>query len=84
VQEFLLLRPIASSNEEGSDLNVGHLAAGGKIRLMPDEYPPSIRVLSEQPPVPASAAINLSSPNGHATLFQPPINAVVNLKSPFG
>ena len=39
-QEFLLLRPIASSNEEGSDLNVSHLAAGGKIRLMPDECLP--------------------------------------------
>ena len=68
-QEFLLLRPIASSNEEGSDLNVGHLAAEGKIRPMPDEYPPGIRVVSEQPPVPVGASVNLSSPNGDATLF---------------
>ncbi len=36
---------------------------------MPDEYPPSIGVVSEQPPVPVSAAVNLSSPNGHATLL---------------
>jgi hypothetical protein len=34
---------------------------------MPDEYPTSIRVVSEQPPVPVSPAVNLSSPNGHAT-----------------
>src|SRR2546423_9164704 len=58
-QEFLLLWPIASCNEERSDVNVSHLAAGGKIRLMPDDYPPSIRVVSEQPPVPVSAAVNL-------------------------
>ena len=65
-QEFLLLWSIAGCNEERSDVNVSHLAAGGKIRLMPDDYPPSIRVVSEQPPVPVSAAVNLSSPNGHA------------------
>ena len=53
-QEFLLLWPIASCNEEGSELNVGHLAARGEIRLMPDEYPPR-RVMREQPPVPVSA-----------------------------
>src|SRR6266487_699054 len=41
-QEFLLLWPVARCNEEGSDLNVGDLAARRKIRLMPDEYPPSI------------------------------------------
>src|SRR6266513_898218 len=68
-QEFLLLWPVARCNEEGSDLNVGDLAARRKIRLMPDEYPPSIGVVSEQPPVPVSAAVNLSSPNGHATLL---------------
>src|SRR5438094_7527312 len=44
-QEFLLLWPVARCNEEGSDLNVGDLAARRKIRLMPDEYPPSIGVV---------------------------------------
>ena len=29
VQEFLLLWSVASCNQEGSDLNVGHLAARG-------------------------------------------------------
>ena len=63
-QEFLLLWPIASCNEEGSELNVGHLAARRKIRLMPDEYPTSTGLVSEQPPVPVSAEVNLSGPNG--------------------
>jgi hypothetical protein len=66
-QELLLLW---LCNEEGSDLNVGHLAAGGQIRLMPDEYPISITVVGEQPSVPVSAAVNLLSSNGHATLLQ--------------
>ena len=66
--EFLLLRPIASCNEEGSELNVGHLAAGRKIRLMPDEYPTGTGVVSEQPPVPISAEVNFSRPNGHARM----------------
>jgi hypothetical protein len=51
-QEFLLFWPSASCNEEGSELNVGHLADRGNIRLMPHEYPTSTRVMSEQPPVP--------------------------------
>ena len=67
-QEFLLLWPIASCNEEGSKLNIGHLAARRKIRLMPEEYPTSTEVVSEQPPVPVSAEVNLSSPNGHARM----------------
>jgi hypothetical protein len=67
-EEFLLLWPIASCNEEGSELNVGHLAARRKIRLMPDEYPTSTGVVSEQPPVPIGAEVNLSSPNGHARM----------------
>src|SRR5205823_13454638 len=66
-QEFLLLWPIAGCNEKGSELNVGHLAARGKIGLMPDEYPRTIRITGEQPPVPVSAAINFSGPNGHAS-----------------
>ena len=65
----MLLWSIASCNEEGSELNVGHLAARGEIGLMPDEYPPR-RVVREQPPVPVSAAVNLSSPNGHASLLR--------------
>jgi hypothetical protein len=69
-QEFLLLWPIAGCDEEGSELNVGHLAARRKIRLMPDEYPTSTGVVSEQPPVPISTAVNLSSPNGHATILR--------------
>ena len=32
--------------------NIGHFAPRGKIRLMPDEYPTSTRVVSEQPPSP--------------------------------
>jgi hypothetical protein len=65
-QEFLLLRSVASRNEKGSDLNVDDLASGGKIGLMPDEHPTSIRIAREQPPVPVGAAVNLSGPNGHA------------------
>jgi hypothetical protein len=35
-QEFLLLWPIASCNKEGSDLNVGHVAArGGLTNTLP-------------------------------------------------
>ena len=86
----MLLWPVASCNEEGSDLNIGHLAPRRKIRLMPDEYLPIIRVMSEQPPVPVSAAVNLSSPNGHATLLPrshcktQTVNARSDRKNPFG
>jgi hypothetical protein len=66
VQQFLLLWPVASRNEKGSDLNIGHLATRGKIRLMPDEHPTCVRIEGEQPPIAVGAVVNLSSPNGHA------------------
>jgi hypothetical protein len=65
-QEFLLLWSVPSRDEKGSDLNVGNLATGGKIWLMPDEHPTRFRIAGEQPPIPVGTAVNLSHPNGHA------------------
>jgi hypothetical protein len=64
-QEFLLLWSVASRDQKGSDLNVGDLATGGKIALVPVEHSTGI-IVGEQPPITVGTVVNLSGPNGHA------------------
>jgi hypothetical protein len=61
----LLLWRASGGDQKGSDVNVGDLAARGKIGLMPDEHATGIRIASEQPAIPVGTVINLSGPNSH-------------------
>ena len=72
----MLLWPAASTNKKGSKLDIGNLATRGKIRLMPDEHPVGITIDGEQPSITVGAVVNLSSSNGHTTLFPPSIATV--------
>ena len=65
----MLLGSVASPNEKGSDLNVGHLPARRKIGFVPHEHPAAIGIDGEQPPIAVGADVNGSGPNGHAEFY---------------
>jgi hypothetical protein len=64
--QLLLLRPVPGRDQKRPDVNVGDLAPGRKIGLMPDEHTTGIRIAGKQPPISVGgAAVNFSGSDSH-------------------
>jgi hypothetical protein len=55
-----LLGTPRSAMEEGSDVDIGRLAAGGRIRFVSDKYPSRGCIVGEKPSIAIWTAIKLS------------------------
>jgi hypothetical protein len=63
--------PTNPYRDVSSNLDIGDLATGGEIGLMPHEHSIRIRIDGEQPPITVGAEVNLSGSDHHANCSMP-------------